>query len=328
MPQISVSSVSERDIDLLLLEEFVANREFQSWFVRQVAEIAPEIEACLAARRSVTQSNGESDLEILFQVARGRRLLLMVENKIAAGFQPMQAERYRSRGARYVEQGDCDRTLTIITAPECYFGESESCKGFDARITYETLLGWFGKAGSLGERRAYYKQAILQAAIDKSRLGYQPVEDAVATGFWRFYWEIAQAIAPELRMVEPGGKPAGSTFIYFKAGGLPNGSRIVHKLSGTKGLATGFVDLQLPGMGERTPGLDRALQSFLEKDMTVVRASNSAAIRLEVPTLDPNKEAALQIDDIKFGLAAAQRLLAWFRSHPQVGSIVFDSTIE
>ena len=320
-PQISVSSVSERDIDLLLLEEFVASASFGSWFIGQASQNDHQIEACISAQRSVTQSNGESDLELLFQISGGRRLLVMIENKVTAGFQPKQAERYQSRGANYMNRGDCDQTLTVITAPQSYFGRSDSCKGFDGRVTYETVLDWFRRASDLTARK-YYKLAVLQAAIDKSGLGYQPVEDALATKFWRDYWELVRALAPELRMAEPGVKTAGSTFIGFKPAGLPIGADIVHKLTGTGGSATGFVDLQFPGMGEHVLELWNALREHLEHDMSLVRASGSAAVRIIVPTVDPNKEADPQCDQIRVGLAAAQRLLKWFLSAPHIATAI------
>ena len=320
-PQISVSSVSERDVDLLLLEEFIASERFGSWFVGEAINDPPSINTCLSARRSVTQSNGESDLELLFQVEDGSTLLVMIENKVGAGFQPLQAERYRSRSENYLLRGDCGQVLTIITAPEYYFGGSYSCKGFDGRVSYEAIMRWFTGSDTIGARRAY-KEAVLRAAIDKSSLGYQPVEDAVATKFWRDYWEIVRDTASELRMPEPGVKTAGSTFISFKPAGLPAGADIVHKLTGTKGAATGFVDIQFPGMGALTLELTSVLQGLLEDGMSVVRASKSAAIRIIVPTVDPNREAAEQLEAIREGVTAAQRLLGWYQSAPDVEAAI------
>lgn len=326
-PQISVSSVSERDVDLLLLEEFVASIGFGRWFVGEVFSSVPPIETCLTARRSVTQSNGESDLEILFQVNDGSRLLVMIENKVGARFQPLQAERYCVRAANYLLRGDCEKAWTIITAPEAYFGSSDSCKGFDGRISYESILNWFTQSDSIGARKAY-KQAVLQAAIGKSALGYQPVEDAVATKFWRDYWSILLDTAPELRMSEPGFKTAGSTFIGFKPAMLPASVNIVHKLTGTEGARTGFVDLHFQGMSEMAPELEKNLQGLLEPGMTIVRATKSAAVRIIVPTVDPNKDAESQLNGIREGLAAAQRLLQWFKSTPEVAYAINQTALQ
>lgn len=319
--QISVSKVAERDLDLLLLEEFVASQQFSAWFVSMAITDAPAVEACLSARRSVTHSIGESDLELLFQAGDGTRLLVLIENKVDARLQVMQAERYRSRSANHMQSGDCEKALTIIAAPKSYFGHSKSCKGFDGRVCYEDILQWFTDSGEIGARRAY-KEALLRAAITKSSLGYQPVEDAVATRFWREYWEMVRDVAPELRMPEPGAKTAGATFISFKPEGLPSGADIVHKLTGVKGSSTGFVDLQLPGMGELAPELASVLQCFLEHGMSVVRTTNSASVRIAVSVVDPNKEASEQSDGIMEGLDAALRLIRWFRSSSEARSLI------
>ena len=61
----SISSVTERDIDLLLLEEFVATPAFSKWFNRQTADQDLAEEPVISAHRSVTTSSGESDLEIV-----------------------------------------------------------------------------------------------------------------------------------------------------------------------------------------------------------------------------------------------------------------------
>ena len=321
LPNISVSSISERDIDLLLLEDFVADRSFGRWFFNEAFPDMGYIGDCVSAQRSVTQSNGESDLEIVFERENGSRILLMIENKVAAGFQPKQAERYHSRATGYIEREECEGVYTVLTAPEVYFGETDSTKGFGGRVTYESLMKWFIEHENLGDRK-FYKCSVLQSAIDKSSFGYQPVEDAVATKFWKDYWRLACEHASELRMPEPSVKPPGSTFIGFRPIGLPNGYRLVHKLTGTKGATTGYVDLQLMGLGKVVRELNSVLKELLKEDMCIVGTSGSASIRLTVPMVDPNQASETQVDAILFGLSSAQRLLQWFNSDKRISSAI------
>ena len=320
-PHISVSSVSERDIDLLLLEKFVASVPFSRWFAIAAGVKQSEIEGCVSAKRSVHNSIGESDLEVEFSRTDGRRLLLMVENKIAAGFQPLQAERYSKRGTGYRDKQSDLEVMTIITAPERYFGRTDSTKGFDGRVTYEAILNWFREASDLGPRRTY-KTAVLEAAIGKSSFGYQQIEDAVATKFWKDYWELHRIHAPELRMPEPGGKPSGSTFIVFRPSELPFGANIQHKLTGTKGAKCGYIDLQLDGFGANIHELDQGLMSLLGEGMSVKKTNKSAAIRLIVRTVDPNHDAAPQTEQIKEGFFAAKQLLKWFQSDMRIRTAI------
>src|SRR5688572_22073219 len=92
---ISIAGVSERDIDLLLLEEFHSSPTFQAWFVAQILGGGAVTGELVSARRSVTQSTGESDVEVAFKCDDGREVRFLIENKLNVGFQPLQAERYR-----------------------------------------------------------------------------------------------------------------------------------------------------------------------------------------------------------------------------------------
>lgn len=309
--RIAIAGVSERDIDLLLLEEFQSSLSFQEWFVAQVLGQSSHIGRCVATRRSVTQFTGESDLEIVFSDIAGAQTRLLIENKVNAGLQPLQAERYHLRGEAYRTRGDCAAYHTVIVAPARYFGALETMKGFGSRITYEQVLEWFLKADSLGERR-HYKAALLRSAIDKGTLGYQPEEDAPTTDFWRAYWLFARNYASELEMKEPTSKPSGSSFIYFRPPALPRGVEICHKFT------RGYVDLQLSSMGNRLNEVHAVLAPHFCMDMRLVQAAKSAAIRLVVPVLDANNPVAEQLSAVRACLDAAKQLLGWFLEHQEI----------
>ena len=57
-------------------------------------------------------------------LANGQRAVLLIENKIDASLQPAQAERYRQRAGACIVAGDVDTALTLLVAPEKYFGAS------------------------------------------------------------------------------------------------------------------------------------------------------------------------------------------------------------
>jgi hypothetical protein len=236
---------------------------------------------------------------------------LLIENKVGAGFQRQQALRYQDRGAGYVAQGHCAAFHTILVAPERYFGGAETAKGFSGRVTYEQVLGWFEGAEELGERRIY-KTALLRSAIEKGTRGYQPEEDRWVNEFWQSYWRLASDHAPELEMQEPRGKPSGATFISFRPPSLPGDVDICHKLT------FGCVDLQLGGMGRRLNEVRSVLGSRFEDGMALARANKSAAVRIQVPKLDPRRPFSEQEQDACEGLAAAKRLLAWILEHEEV----------
>lgn len=307
MPRIAIAGVTERDIDLLLLEEFLSSPAFQEWFVRSALGPDQPVGRCIAAERSVTHTTGESDLEITFDTPTGITRFL-IENKINAGLQPLQAERYHERGREYVERQLCATVHTVIVAPDRYFGTSGSNKGFDFRLSYEQLREWFHRAEHLGDRRQY-KIALLTSAIEKGTLGYQPAEDRPTTEFWRSYWQLARHTAPKLEMREPVSKPSGAGFVHFRPSRLPRGVSLCHKL------VFGNVDLQFARLGNRLNELHSTLESHLEEGMSIANASRSGAIRLVVPKLNPCLPFEPQADHVRTGIEAAAKLLDWALRH-------------
>ena len=301
----SISSVTERDIDLLLLEEFVATPAFSKWFNRQTADQDLSEEPVISAHRSVTTSSGESDLEIVMLSSDGRVHYLMIENKISAGFQPRQADRYRQRGEGYLRQGDCDGFFSILVAPETYLGQDHDRKGFDHVLSYEAIMDWFSYAEGPLERNAV-KQKLLSAAIEKATLGYQPEEDLSVSKFWNSYWKLATELAAELGMAEPSAKPASAGFVLFTPEKLSKEVKLVHKLS------HGNMDLQFLDMEAKLPELRAKIMSKLDPDMLIARAGKSGVVRIKVPVLDTTMDFQVQEVNARKGIVCAQRLLKWY----------------
>lgn len=103
-------TVEERDIDLLLMEEFHVSPAFVSWFAVQVGVG----DATFAgAWHSVTDTDGETDL-LLRVVSGDMRTAILIENKVAAPEQSRQDARYHIRGAR---SRDADYSTPI--SPAC-----------------------------------------------------------------------------------------------------------------------------------------------------------------------------------------------------------------
>jgi hypothetical protein len=97
-------TVEERDIDLLLMEEFHVSSAFVSWFAVQV-RVGDATFA--GAWHSVSDTDGETDL-LLRVVSGGTRTAILIQNKVAAPEQSRQDERYHIRGARSRDAGLLD----------------------------------------------------------------------------------------------------------------------------------------------------------------------------------------------------------------------------
>src|SRR2546423_6446981 len=106
-------NVLERDLDLLLLEEIYTSSEFRAWFTSQAGLRAPGPFA--SAFRSIRDGdNRETDLVVVFGGARQPKAALLVENKIAAAFQPDQARDYRARAQRMKSQEVYRMARTVL----------------------------------------------------------------------------------------------------------------------------------------------------------------------------------------------------------------------
>jgi len=80
-----IECVAERDIDLLLPEEFHVSASFRSWLIGQAFELDFCCGQFFGARHSVNHITlGESDLVVLFADGAGNRIALLIENKIDA----------------------------------------------------------------------------------------------------------------------------------------------------------------------------------------------------------------------------------------------------
>ena len=82
LAEVSLTSVAERDIDLILLEEFASNSIFAHWFAYECGVSHLQDEPVLVASRGVTRSSGESDLEVALLLNDGSVHQLLIENKV------------------------------------------------------------------------------------------------------------------------------------------------------------------------------------------------------------------------------------------------------
>ena len=118
LPELILEAVSERDVDLLILEEMSVNRTFIEAFL---AEIGLDELQQWKVFHSVTDSAlGETDLLVRLVLGGGRTRAVLIENKIDAIAQPEQANRYKLRGEAGIENGDWGSFSTCIMAPERY----------------------------------------------------------------------------------------------------------------------------------------------------------------------------------------------------------------
>ncbi|MGI8840345.1 MAG: hypothetical protein ACR2F8_06150 [Caulobacteraceae bacterium] len=287
-----LASVEERDIDLLLMEEFHISDEFVTWFCDQIGipGATPD-----GAWHSVSDTDGESDI-VLRVLSGGRRIGVLIENKIAAPEQDRQAERYHLRGVNSREAGRFDEHVAVMCAPQRYLEGLAADSAYQHRVSYEAVAEWFSMREA---RRAAWRFSVLSEAIEQGRRRYKMVVNAVITAFHHDYWEHLQRKHRRLSMVAPGDKGGGSTWVVLKGQSFPKGVSLNHKLS------SDVMDLTFAG-----GTVDQILgtKSNWPDDIAVVAAKGSASLRIRVPHVDMKIGVAAQIDAIDEALEAAHRL--------------------
>ena len=268
--------ITERDMDMLILDEFCSNQTFANLFL---IEVGLENSTIIEAYHSLTDiAFGESDITLIV-LKDGKRSAILIENKITAIAMDMQAERYHRRGEKLVQAGQAEAYSVFITAPQKYLSTNAEAQYYPNKVTYESLLEIYAETHDEHSLNCY---AIIDKALDEQRQGYNPVEHVAVTEFWQEYYAFKRKYYPHLLLNEVSG-PRGENASWpdFKTNGRK--LRVVHKSD------RGFIDLQLPNLGKQTKEVRRLLADHLDNDMTVENANRSAAIRISVTPIDFKK---------------------------------------
>jgi len=298
-----IEAVAERDVDLLLLEEFHVSKEFQGWFAERVFGSEGRAYRFKDAWHSVSDPKwGESDLLVTYESQPRAVVAILLENKIDAVCQPEQALRYQKRGEVGVQERRWMAFRTCIVAPRKYIESGAGTEGYQAMVTYEDLLDFFLSFGE-SDRRYQYRARLVREAIEQSRRGYTRVPHEDVTQFWQRYWELLRCEFSELSMNAPKDVPFNSDWPRLRTRGARGSPQVVHKLR------QGYVDLELPSKGERVQDIREKNVSVLDPDMIVEQTGKSASIRVSVPSIDRLGTFDNQIEAVRAGLRAAQRLL-------------------
>lgn len=290
-----LKSILERDIDLLLLEEFNVSEHFCSWLYSKIfnENSAPP---CKGAWHSISDDLlGESDLVVLFENGK----CVLVENKIDAVAQPKQGQRYKQRGVKGISQNLWSAFSTCMVAPELYLQTEIDSQSYDINISYEEIYDWFVDSPNQTKREKY-KAYVIKEAIEQNRRGYQIIPDEKVTNFWFEYWQLSNKMYPHLEMKKPGNKPFNSDWPEFRPSALNKNIVIVHKLE------RGDVDLQISGAANKLEIIKSLID---ESKFAVVKAGKSAAIRLKVDRINRLADFESQVESVSIGLTAAMELL-------------------
>ena len=284
------SDVSERDMDLLFLEEFVMSEEFVKLFSDKVKETVSHIISVQQSK--VDSEHGESDMTVSAE-CNGEKVGFLIEDKIDAVAMPRQCKRYFLRGEKGINGGDYDRFHVFIVAPEKYLSENDEAKHYPNQVSYESILEYFRQ---YDDARSQFKAQQIEQAIYKQKHGYQVIENTAVTDFWEKYIAYQKEHFSHLYLVTGGGKK-GSAATWPHYNTRIKGVYLSHKSE------KGYVDLTFSGTWDKLNELEAVLRKTLchyeENGITLQKAGKSSALRAIVPSIDFHKPFEDQIDSVE-----------------------------
>jgi hypothetical protein len=314
------SPVQEQHIDFLLEEEFACNSDFLNFFVEAAKEhfrpmndevedtklIQPCSEWNCKAIRSVTTGKGETDVLAIYHSVEKEKVAILIENKIRAGFQRDQPERYRQRGEDGKNSGHWDFYWTCLISPEKY---AQGNEGFDTRLSLEKLATFFSGEDS----RSRFKSGVIQRALRHfAETGLQ-TKDETMTRFRAFYAQEAACFFGEGDVNWPKARDAwwGDTWFNFKGAGIPAGAEIVHKSE------AGFVDLAFPNT--KVDLLEKALAKCPHLSEIIARQTHkSASLSIRVKLISDFSDHAAAKPVLMESFRRIRDLIAFYNLNKQL----------
>lgn len=179
---LTLSHATERNTDLLLVEELRCSLTFRECFISELSLLTGTARRHRDGRvtHSRRRMHSRREIDVLLEIdGDDGRYAILIENKLDTTEQPQQAESCRLEAMALATEGFCT-TLTVLVCPEAYAAKAPKfAEKFDAVFTYERILVILkvradSKSGELG-RRLQYRANLVSQAIVKARRGYQAV---------------------------------------------------------------------------------------------------------------------------------------------------------
>ena len=283
---IKIDTTLERDMDLLIIEEFIANTGFAELFLSKIGIREYILVEAIHSKRDVEY--GESDIVLLLEY-QNKRHAIHIEDKIDASAMPNQPERYHSRAQKDISKGVYDEYSVFLVAPQKYIETNEPAQKYQFKVTYEELLEHFY---TLEDPRYLYKIALIERAILNQKNGYQYQADERMSEFCGKLNEYKKDFFPFL--------PPLSTAWWPECSALVSGAKIVLKAN------KGHCDLQFA----RTTieELNSCVAHKLKGRMYIAQAGKSASVRINVAPIDFEQTFSIYKNEVHCALEAIAEL--------------------
>jgi len=181
--ELSFKRIDEKDVDMLVMDRVSQGGGLLDLFLAEVGDEMPGGPATYTLsriRHSATTRNGESDLVVVMSGPEGAHAI-MIEDKIDAPAQHLQAGRYERRGNEGIAAGDWSSFSVVLIAPDEYLQATE--QPYSHKLSYQRMREALPEGDAFGRR-------MLSEAIAKQESGWQPNRSDMMTAF---YDEVALA---------------------------------------------------------------------------------------------------------------------------------------
>lgn len=269
MNVIELKRVYERDMDMLIMEEFFSDKAFARLFLDKVD--LDDNYSIDSIYHSLSDENGESDITIILQYS-DKKIAILVEDKITAPTMPSQSERYIKRANEGKKHAAYDSYHIFLVAPSAYISahSNDINANYPNKVAYEELAEFFKHKDST---RALFKYSVISNALKEKEHHYVVNENIRVTSFWSALRTMCKEQYPHLEMLgndTPKGASAAWPEFRTSCGKI----KVVYK--STKG----YVDLEFPGYGDRVADLESKIQNHIKPPIFIHQSGKSASLRL------------------------------------------------
>ena len=283
---INIDTTLERDIDLLIIEEFVANSNFANLFLSKIG--ISEYTLLEATHSKRDAEFGESDIVLLLE-HQNKRHAIHIEDKVDASAMPNQPERYHFRAQKDISNEIYDEYSVFLVAPRKYIETNTPAQKYPFKVTYEEILEFFY---SVNKPRYLYKIALIERAILTQKNGYQYQADERMSEFCDKLNKYKKDFFPSL--------PPLSTAWWPECPSLINGAKIVLKAN------KGHCDLQFART--TTEDLNSRVTHLLKGGMYIAKAGKSASVRIDISPIDFEQPFSVYKNEVHCSLEAITAL--------------------
>lgn len=332
----TLTHATERDVDLVLVEEFRCNLPFARMFAQRagIGDPVDRVRVLHSVRRM--QERREIDIQVnCFNADEPLPRTLLIENKLTETEQPGQSDSYLEECNVLVQSGRSRIARAVLVCPNEYARTWPAfAEKFHAVVHYEEVGAWLEDrakevGGELGCRLQHHSELIDQA-VSKYRRGWEPVLVEKVGGFNARYVSLLGDIAPNVLpgsgLANADAKPADSVSMIFdhKAifAQLPahiRPRRFAHEFGRGRETRANYVAVTFAGWGRHY----REHRDRLESDLAgtpyglkaaapnVKRPRPGLVVHMQTPPIDNQGDFDDQAENIRSGIMAAEEMRQW-----------------